>query len=530
MTGPPIVLIAFQEQDNLGVGYIAAVLHRSGFDVRLLDFRLGSDEIARRVEEINPLAVGFSIIFQYHLDEFKELIEHLRARGVQSHFCAGGHFPSLRYRELMNFIPDLDSVVLFEGEHTFLELVDALRSGQEWRKIRGIAYRADEGPTANPLRPLETDLDIFPPPVRQPSREYVLGQKYATILAGRGCVYDCAFCSIRHFYSQPPGPLKRLRRPEMVVREMELLRDQRGCSVFMFQDDDFPAGGRADRKWITRFCAELESRRLADCILWKINCRPDEIDEGVIRMMRDTGLFLVYLGIESGTDDGLKMMNKRLTVDQCLSAVDRLGQLGVGYDFGFMLFDPHSSIDSVEANLLFLERLCGDGSSSITYCKMLPYAGTRIEQELRHAGRLNEASGFADYSFTDWRVDELFGWFSNVFSTWITDHQGVLNLSRWARYHVAVLSRVHAESEGLRDLQRRTVELVSQSNRFFLKTADRLVQAARATDRAGDQGALIAEISSEVEGEHARYSRALRGLMADVGQVEISTPEQTVAS
>ena len=530
MTGPTIVLVAFQEQDNLGVGYLSAVLHRNGFDVRIVDFRLGLEEITRIVQAIDPLVTGFSIIFQYHLDEFKELIEVLRAGGIRCHFCAGGHFPSLRYRELLNFIPDLDSVVLFEGEHTFLELVKKLESGDEWQKIHGLAYRGDDGPTANDLRPLESDLDIFPPPARQPSREYVLGRKYATMLAGRGCVYDCSFCSIRHFYSLPPGPLKRNRRPEMVVREMELLLEQRGCSVFMFQDDDFPAGGRSDRKWITRFCAELENRGLADRVLWKVNCRPDEIDESVIRMMRDTGLFLVYLGIESGTEDGLKMMNKRLTVDQCLSAVDRLGGLGVAYDFGFMLFDPYSTIDSVEANLRFLERLCGDGSSSITYCKMLPYAGTRIEQSLRDAGRLREDSGFVDYSFIDQRVDELFEWFSQVFSTWITGHQGVLNLSRWARYHVEVLSRVQPSIGESANFQSQTRELVSQSNRFFLDTAHHLVSAARSAAGAAQQSMLITEFSDEVEERHARYVDAFQGLMADAGEAARSTRAQRAAS
>jgi len=524
MNGPPIALVAFQEQDNLGVGYLAAVLHRNGFDVRLLDFRLGSAEIACRVREIDPLVIGFSIIFQYHLEAFKELIEHLRRCGVESHFCAGGHYPSLRYRELMNLIPDLDSVVLFEGEHTFLELVQKLSAGEEWRDTHGLAHRGEDGPAANPLRPLEADLDVFPPPARQPSREYVLGRRYATILAGRGCVYDCAFCSIRNFYSRPPGPLKRLRRPEMVVREMELLHDERGCTIFMFQDDDFPAGGRTDREWIARFCAELASRDLGDRILWKINCRPDEIDEGVFRTMRDAGLFLVYLGIESGTDDGLRMMNKRLSVDECLSAVRRLGSLGSGYDFGFMLFDPSSTIDSVESNLRFLERLCGDGSSSITYCKMLPYAGTRIEEELRRAGRLTESSGCADYRFTDRRVDELFDWFSRVFSTWITGHQGVLNLSRWARYHAAVLSRVDADSEESIDLQLRTRELVSQSNRFFLTTVGRLVAAARSADPAGHNDALIAEVSSDVEEAHTRFAQAFRELMSDVTGAAAAIP------
>ena len=516
----PVVLIAFQEQDNLGVGYIASVLLSEGHDVRLVDFRLGPDEIVRYVAALDPLVVGFSIIFQYHVHEFAALIRRLRAHGVRCHFCAGGHYPSLRYRELMELIGELDSVVLFEGEHTFLELVEALAAGREWRGIRGLAVRGSDGPVANPLRPLEPDLDTFPPPVRMPPREYLPGRPYATILAGRGCLFDCSFCSIRTFYSRPPGPLKRLRRPEMVAEEIGLLLEERGCSVFMFQDDDFPAGSARDRRWILRFCEELEARGLADRILWKINCRPDEVDDTVFRRMRDVGLFLVYLGIESGTDDGLRLMNKRLTTAACHEAVARLGRLGIAYDFGFMLFDPHSTLSSVEANLRFLHRLCGDGSSSVTYCKMLPYAGTAIEAELRAAGRLRGDAASADYAFDDPAVDALCTWFARVFGTWIGTHGGVLNLSRWARYTTAVLAREDTPPEEAPALGERCTALVSESNRYFLDVAFRLMALAR---RRGDRytSSGVREIADEVEEAHARYVAAFQDLLSEAREVAV---------
>jgi radical SAM superfamily enzyme YgiQ (UPF0313 family) len=168
---------------------------------------------------------------------------------------------------------------------------------------------------ANPLRPLKEDLDRFPVPVRRPLREYVLRKKYATLLAGRGCFYNCSFCSIREFYSRPPGPLKRMRRPEIVVKEMELLYRQLNATVFMFQDDDFPVAGKRGKEWITRFCEELTKRGLSEKIFRKINCRPDEVEPDGFKLMKNSGLFLVYLGIESGTDDGLRLMNKKMKAE-----------------------------------------------------------------------------------------------------------------------------------------------------------------------------------------------------------------------
>ena len=83
--------------------------------------------------------MGFSVIFQYYIYEFEELISYLRKSGITSHFSAGGQYASMRYEDLFMIIPSLDSIVRFEGEYTFLELVNHIHTGEDWRKIKGIA-------------------------------------------------------------------------------------------------------------------------------------------------------------------------------------------------------------------------------------------------------------------------------------------------------------------------------------------------------------------------------------------------------
>ena len=136
MTSKTVILVAFQEQPNLGVGYLSSVLLNAGFHVKCLDFRLGREHILREVKRSDPLVVGFSVIFQYHIEKFRELIRYLRKNDIRCHFCAGGHNPSLRPAELLEFVPELNSIVRFEGEITFLELVEALFSGRDWRGIQ----------------------------------------------------------------------------------------------------------------------------------------------------------------------------------------------------------------------------------------------------------------------------------------------------------------------------------------------------------------------------------------------------------
>lgn len=518
MTLKPIALIAFSEQDNLGIGYVASVLLREGFTVRIIDFRLGPDAILENLQQLDPFVVGFSVIFQHFLDDFCDLIRFLRGNGITCHFSAGGHYPSLRYEQLLDLIPELDSVVLFEGEITFLELVRTLAQGQGWQQLPGLAFRRDGNVVASELRPLEPDLDRFPPPVRQPPAEYAFGKRFATILAGRGCVYHCSFCSIREFYSRPPGPAKRIRRPEMVVKEMDLLRKQRDCSIFMFQDDDFPVTYRKGA-WLAEFLGLLEQSGLSREVLWKINCRPDEIEPETFARMKAHGLFLVYLGIESGTDEGLRLMDKRTTVAVNLEGTNWLKELDIAFDYGFMLFDPSSTFETVSENLDFLDALGGDGSSPVTFCKMMPYAGTKVEQQLLSEGRLMGPISREDYSFHDPRLDQLYALMASSFGDWIGDHGGLLNLARWVRHFIAVYRHYFLPSAEFEHLAAGARRIIAESNLAFSRQARLMVELCR--QGTGQDGRVRAEaLHQETLALHSRYRDDLERIIESLESLE----------
>ena len=349
----PVVLIVYDEFDNLGTGYLGSVLSESGIKTTVIDFRYDNEKILEMLLKLNPALVGFSVIFLFYIKAFAELTDFLRRGGINCHFTAGGHYASLRYSELFEFIPSLDSIVRFEGERTLTDLVESVSSGRDWRKVKGIAYIKNGKAVTNPLRPLEKDLDLFPFPVRPPLKEYAPGKRYASIIAGRGCIYDCSYCNSKEFFRQPPGPVKRTRKPEMVVKEMESLYQEQNCSVFLFEDDDFPVKTRNGSKWTEQFCKELSRKNLDKKIIWKINCRPDEVEYNSFKLMKKHGLFLVFLGIEDGTDSGLTRLNKRLTVKRSIEGVNILKRLKIGFDFGFMLFQPYSTFVSIRENLEF---------------------------------------------------------------------------------------------------------------------------------------------------------------------------------
>lgn len=404
------VLIGYENQENLGLRSILAYLRDQGFDAALVPFRPGREgDLLKEIVAKRPRLVGFSIIFQYALDEFGSLMAALREAGVTAHFTAGGHFPSLAPEQTLELLPALDTVVRFEGELTLAELMAHLDKPQTWDTVQGLAFRRDGRVVLTPARPLIADLDSLPPVARDAPQDIGGGLLMASMLASRGCLYNCAFCSIRQFYGTSPGPLRRTRSPQAVVDEMVGLYNESGVRVFLFQDDDFAARTSAQRAWIRAFMDGLASAGLVGDgrheVGWKISCRVDDLAPDILEAMLDHGLVGVYLGVESGSEQGLKTLNKLVTVDQNRRAIELLKSYDVAMSMGFMLFDPGSTVETLRENIRFLREVGADGHFPINFCKMLPYAGTPIETELRDAGRLRGTTARPDYGFLDPRVD-----------------------------------------------------------------------------------------------------------------------------
>jgi anaerobic magnesium-protoporphyrin IX monomethyl ester cyclase len=469
MSFKKVVFIAHLDQENLGVDYLSSMLISTNTvkDVEIIDLRLSNDEICQRVKKADPLMVGFSLIFQYHAFQLRDLAKYLRENGVHCHFTIGGHYPSLRYEDILNLIPELDSVVRFEGEHTICELAESLITGKDWTKIKGVAYRKDGKPISNELRPLISDLDILPFPFRNKEKRYqCMDKDCAFLIASRGCVWNCSFCSIKKFYQIPPGRLRRSRSPANVVAEIVELYEKQERRIFLFQDDDFlPV--KIGRNWVLDFIDELENKGLADKILWKINCRTDEVDSNLFARMKKCGLCLVYLGIESGTQKGLDILNKQLSVEDNLRAVEILNRLKILYDYGFMLFDPSSTFESVLENIRFLRKICGDGSSPIVFCKTIPYAETDIEKRLVREGRLKGSIINPDYSLLNPKVDRFCEFLHRIFHEQLFTYAGLSANLRWHRLELAVLKKFYPHAKGIPEYEEFLREIIASYTSLF---------------------------------------------------------------
>ncbi len=245
------LFIGFEDQENLGLRSIISVLRANGFRTEIVPFIPGRPkEAIDRVLAYNPSLVGFSIIFQYSIEDFASLARSLRDAGSCAHRTAGGHFPSVRARELLEAFPEFDSVIRYEGELTTVELLKNINRPETWDSILGLVFRKNGNIMVNRARPLIANLDSLPSPARDQFSSLPRGIRMASMLASRGCLYNCSFCSIRQFYGGARGLLRRTRSPEAVVSEMNVLFTQHDVRFFIFQDDDFAARSAMQKRWI----------------------------------------------------------------------------------------------------------------------------------------------------------------------------------------------------------------------------------------------------------------------------------------
>lgn len=465
-----LLLVGFDDREHLGLRSIAAFLAEHGKKVLIHPFDPSFQvNILENIQKFKPKIVGFSLNYQKNLFDFAGLIAYLRENGVTAHFTMGGHFPTIESRLTLEIIPGLDSVVRGEGELTLLELFEELAQSGPLEKISGLAFRNESGIVQTPPRPLIQNLDSLPFPIRKVQPDTHRGLGVSSIYASRGCCYDCSFCSIHRFYRESPGPKRRTRSPLNVVSEMERLFHEQGTRIFVFEDDDFLMRGKLHQEWLEKMIRELRKRNLADQILWRIACRIDDLNPELLRKMMSAGLMNVYIGIESGNEQGLKIYNKHYTVADIYQSCQILRDLKMPTEFGFMLFHPECTFLTIREDLGFLQELGKDGRSVINFTKMIPYAGTKIAFKLRNEGRLQGTIAAPDYSYQDPRLELLRRFFDRTFQTRNYSYNGLVQRLRLAKFDAIVLRKFFAAQYDSGRYAEEIQKLIIRSNNEALK-------------------------------------------------------------
>lgn len=445
MTAPPcpaplrVALVGAEREENLSLRSVAAAARDAGHAPTIVPFN-AEDElsaVARRLCAEAPEVVGISLAFQHRIRELLDLASALRAGGYAGHICCGGHTATAAWAEVLDTCPAVDTVVRHDGELTFVELLANLSSPQRWPRIAGLCCRDEGGrPHAAPPRRQPDDLDALPAPLRdRPHAEHV-GLGFAPLIGSRGCWGNCTYCCINSWHRSSAGRRLRLRSPAAIADEMAYLYHDRDARIFCFHDDNFFLPRPRDT--VRRFeelRAELDRRRVGKVGMVG-KCRPDHLELSMLRRVGELGVFRLYLGLENGSEAGLRHLGRRHDLASCHRAVELFGESGMFACYNILLFEPWSRMPDLWDNLELMRRAVAIPSN---FCRAEVYAGAALEQMLAEEGRLRGTFLGYGYQIDDERAELAFRLSAICFHSRNFAAEGVANTSTGLGYEGAVL-------------------------------------------------------------------------------------------
>ncbi len=339
----------------IGLGYLAAVLEKNGFEVTLYNTCSGeeftAEMIRKRIIDSRPDVVGISVYTA--LAKTAVAVARMAKEinpGVK--VVMGGPHATYDHENLLKHYP-VDFVVLGEGEMGFLELLKKVRDKKnDFESVKGIAFLRGKVLTTEKRSRIE-DLDALPFPARhlvdfKKCIKNELLPNAVSIMTSRGCTHSCAFCSLTHFFGR-----WKPRSPQNVVNEMKhLLKTYDGIKSFQFYDDNFTC----DRNRVIELCNLMVTNGLHK-FKWNCLARADQVDPQILKLMKKAGCEKVSFGVESGSPDILKNIHKGISLEIVKSAFEVASQAGIEALGFFIIGNPGETPGTIRKTLRFAKRL-----------------------------------------------------------------------------------------------------------------------------------------------------------------------------
>lgn len=332
LNSPPLKRfgIVGQIYPPLGILYLASYLKKDNndFDIKVIDgyHEKSISEVVKKIKAIAPSILGISFTTQAATGAY-EIISLIKKELKNVFIVTGGAHPTIYPEEVLQKT-DADAVVIGEGEETFFELVNRIKNNSNYFGLKGIAYKKDNTAVINDARPLINDINTIPFPARElinikkyPGYHYKKTFWDTSYLSGRGCPYQCVYCSNPVWKCQKPWI--RLRSPENIADEIEYLKSKYNVKELFDQTDLF----NSSLRWAKDVCDEIIRRKLG--IAWKVQMTVKNIDEELAFKMVKSGCWLGLIGIETGNDETAKGINKRSSKEMAQKSLSILKKYGM---------------------------------------------------------------------------------------------------------------------------------------------------------------------------------------------------------
>lgn len=373
----------------LGALNVATFLRKNRVNCDFLDLVFGYDSnyFSNFISNHQYDLIGFTSM-SLHFPNVLKLVKIIKKQSPNIKIVVGGAHATLFSKEILRLYPNIDFVIVGEGEIPMLYLFKVLEKGGDFYDVPNLVFR--NGETIVETKRLFTpNLDYLGFPDRTLlnslkgyliaySRSIGLGNKGMNLIASRGCYFNCSYC--QPVLNKIHGKGVRFRSVDHVIEEIRFLKLKYGISYFWFEDDTFTV----NKQWVYEFCSKVEREK----VFWSVNSRVDTITYDLMNSMKSAGCYMIRFGFESGSSETLKGFNKYFHPNQSLKVArwaKRLGILVYGY---FML----GGTDYKREDLMKTEKLISQidaDFNQITMFNPLPKTAAREIIESKEGYSIN---------------------------------------------------------------------------------------------------------------------------------------------
>jgi len=356
----------------IGMYSVGAVLKENHYDVEILNWcRINEtpEKISELLLEKKPDVIGFSIL-QANRWGGIEIAKIAKRINPEVKIVFGGVSPTFLWKHFLTHFPEIDYVVMGEGEYTFLHLIRCMekKEYEHIGNIRGIAFKKHGKVIRTKPAEYIKDLDQLPIPATY--------FEYQHLSLTRGCPGNCTFCGSPKFWDRKV----RFHSVDYFVEELELLY-KKGINFFYFSDDTFSV----NKKRVIEICKKILKKNLR--ITWNAISRVNYMSEDVISWMRKAGCIQISYGIESGSEKILAYLNKKITTHEIEKTFDTTLKYGILPRAYFIYGSPGETGKTIQESIDLIKKI----KPLVIYSSVLSlFPGTALYSQYKKKSKLSE--------------------------------------------------------------------------------------------------------------------------------------------
>jgi anaerobic magnesium-protoporphyrin IX monomethyl ester cyclase len=352
--------------------------------------RLQPEKIAEQIKKTTTGIVGLNPT-SVNVPEAQKIAELCDIMGIP--YILGGIHATLDPLLARLDFPNVAAIVRGNGELVINHLVQGLLEGNQ-PELRGVhyahknTYREDYALNLNPqdIPMVRQDILAEEPVFRHTVVINGEGKEIneANLFVTQGCPFECTFCSSPVMVNRVgKDGNKPYDRPEMkrIIQEIEHVVSDLGADAIHFLDDM----AFVTKEHIDDLHSGLQDRSIMGKFIWRGLTRAPIItrfDDKTMDKMKETGAWKIALGVESGSNEILRQIKKKVTTEDVIAAVQKLSRYGIQAK-GFFIFGfPGETEAQILKTRDLIQYLKGIGMTEIAAFQFKPYPGTEAFRDL----------------------------------------------------------------------------------------------------------------------------------------------------